>query len=139
VAKPEFAPMKAGHETFVLPVWEYGCKQDSSETTVRGGIGFLPSKATLKKYFPIKPAFAIVVHKSEGQTMRRVIIALSSCKAMGCDFTYAQVHVAFSRVRQGEHIRLLLTGDTEVEQWQSILYLSSLCPTPSVEYYFSGF
>lgn len=139
VAKPEFTPKKRGHETFVLPVWEYSCKRDSSETTVRGGIGFLPSKATLKKYFPIEPAFAITVHKSEGRTMRRVIIALSSCNARGCDFTYAQVHVAFSRVRRGEHIRLLLTGDNEAEQWRSILYLSGLRPIPSIKYYFSGF
>lgn len=71
--------------------------------------------------------------------MDRVIIALSSCSAKGCDFSYAQVHVAFSRVRKKEHIRLLLTGDHEAQQWESILYLRDLAPKPSIKYYFGGF
>ena len=128
-----------GHSIFVLPVWQYSCKIDSSETTVCGGRGFLPSKVTLQKFFPIEPAFAITVHKSEGRTMDRVIIALSSCSARGCDFSYAQFHVAFSRVRKGDHIRLFLTGDNEVQQWESLLYLHSLAPKPSIQYYFGGF
>lgn len=71
--------------------------------------------------------------------MKKVIIALSRSRAKGCDFTYAQVHVAFSRVRRGSDIRLLLTGDNEPEQWRSILYLSGLQPKPSIKYYFDGF
>ena len=137
--KTKFSRRKRNHTAFVLPIWQYSCKIDSSETTVRGGLGFHPSKVTLQKYFPVEPAFAITVHKSEGRTMDRVIIALSSCKAKGCDFSYAQVHVAFSRVRRREHIRLLLTGDNVATQWESIMYLDKLTPKPSIDYYFGGF
>ena len=138
-AVKKYTTKKHKHEVFVLPIWQYTCKRDSSETTVRGGVGYLPSKVTLQKVFPVEPAFAITVHKSEGRTMNKVIIALSSSHAKGCDFSYAQVHVAFSRVRQGDHIRLLLTGDDSVRQWESILYLGRLIPKPSIRYYFDGF
>lgn len=139
VGKVKYTPRDRNSSVFVVPVWKYKCKRDSSETTVRGGEGFYPSKVTLQKVFPIEPAFAITVHKSEGRTMSKVIIALSRCMAKGCDFSYAQVHVAFSRVRRGNDIRLLLTGDDEVEQWRSVLYLSRLQPKPSIKYYFDGF
>ena len=134
-----YTPRKKKHTTFLLPIWSYPCKTDKTPTTVRGGKGFPPSKATLKLHFPIEPAFAITVHKSEGRTIDRVIIALSSSGAKGCNFTYAQVHVAFSRVRHQEHIRLLLTGNNEVEQWRSLLYLGKLRPKPSIAYFFNGF
>lgn len=137
--KPLYTKPKKNHTTYVIPLWKYSCKQDSSDTTVRGGEGFSASKVRLRRHFPIEPAFAITVHKSEGRTMERVIIALSSSSAQGCDFSFAQVHVAFSRVRRGEHIRLLLTGANETEQWGSLLYLGKLAPKKSVTYYFDGF
>ena len=143
VAAPKFDPeeneKKKNYNTYVLPIWAYSCKSDSSESIVRATKAFPASKVTLTRHFPIEPAFAITVHKSEGRTMDRVIIALSSCRARGCDFNYAQVHVAFSRVRQGEHIRLLLTGRMESDQWESITYLGTLKRKPSIDYYFKGF
>ena len=71
--------------------------------------------------------------------MNRVIIALSSCRAKGCDFSYSQVHVAFSRVRQAAHIRLLLTGDNEAQQWGTLTYIPFLTSNPRVKYYFKGY
>lgn len=138
-SRPIYTKWKKDHTTYIIPLWKYSCKQDSSDTTVRGGEGFSASKVRLRRHFPVEPAFAITVHKSEGRTMERVIIALSSSSAQGCDFSFAQVHVAFSRVRRGEHIRLLLTGSNETEQWGSLLYLGKLVPKKSVTYYFDGF
>ena len=123
----------------VLPIYQYPCRFDSTLTTVYGGQHFHPSKVRMRRFFPIEPAFAITVHKSEGRTMSRVIIALSHHPIAACNFSHAQVHVAFSRVRKGSHIRLLLTGQTEVEQWDSLSYLAKLRPLPSINFFFDGF
>ena len=115
------------------------CHWDNDQTPVYASSYFAPSKVLLGTIFPVEPAFAITVHKSEGQTMRRVIIALSPCKVVACRFNFEQFHVAFSRVEEGAHIRLLLIGDTEVERWKSISYLTGLRQDPSVKFYFAGF
>ena len=71
--------------------------------------------------------------------MHRVIIALSSCGIKVCEFTFCQLLVALSRVTDGDHIRLLLTGATEEDKWNSITYINSLKRDPSIAYFFAGF
>lgn len=125
-------------QTYLIPIYEYSCQPSSTPTTVRNGDGFLPSKVTLQRRFPLEPAFAITVHKSEGRTLRKVIIALSHPHARGCCFKFPQVHVAFSRVRCRQDIRLLLTGESEAEQWKTLVYLGKLSPNPSIKFFFDG-
>jgi len=130
----------APKSTALLPIYKSKSgRSDSQPTTVYGGDGFHPSKVVLRRFFPVEPAFAITVHKAEGRTMPRVIIALSHHPVAACNFSHAQVHVAFSRVRQGRHIRLLLTGESEVEKWLSLTYLGKLRPHPSIQFFFNGF
>ena len=123
----------------VLPIYRGGTSWANSHTPVYGSEFFGPSKVILKPVFPLEPAFAITVHKSEGRTMDRLIIALSKCDANKCNFSYEQLHLAFSRVTAAKHIRLLLTGDTEMDQWQSLAYLMDLKQDPSLRFYFCGF
>ena len=124
----------------VIPIGPHSTRQDPSYTIVRGGDNYAPSRVFLRKYIPLEPAFAITVHKSEGRTMSRVIIALSETPRIPqCNFKYAQLHVGLSRVQLGQHIRLLLTGNSDVERWRSIAYIQNLQPDPSIEFYFAGF
>jgi hypothetical protein len=69
----------------------------------------------------------------------RVIIALSDCDVANCKFSFQQLLVALSRVREGNHIRLLLAGVTEEDKWESILFINKLRRDPSVAYFFAGF
>jgi len=123
----------------IIPITEQQCTWDSNQTPVYGGTHFPSSKITLRHYFPLEPALAITVHKAQGRMLKRVIIALSYCDAKGCNFSYRQVHVALSRVRNSDHIRLLLTGESEAMQWMSLLYIDNLRPDPSIRFYFAGF
>lgn len=123
----------------IIPIIQFNCRWDASETPVYGSNDFSPSKVLLRHKLPLEPAFAITIHKSEGRTLDRVIIALSHCDVQGCNFTYDKIHVAFSRVTEGKHIRLLLTGRDEIEQWDSISYLGNLQQDPSIQFYFAGF
>uniref|UniRef100_A0A8C4X687 ATP-dependent DNA helicase n=1 Tax=Erpetoichthys calabaricus TaxID=27687 RepID=A0A8C4X687_ERPCA len=57
---------------------------------------------TLKRrQFPIKPAFAMTINKSQGQTMDRVGIYLSEPV-----FGHGQLYVAFSRVQRSSDIKV---------------------------------
>ena len=64
----------------------------------------------LRKQFPVRPAYAITIHKSQSSTLDRVVIDLRQ----GI-FDHGQLYVALSRVRQGSDLMILLRPDqTEI-------------------------
>lgn len=124
----------------IVPLYRYSCKWDHTSTPVYGKYPyFRPSRITLKRHFPFELAFAVTVHKAEGRTIHRIIIGLSYCRVDKCNFSFAQFHVAMTRVKESSHIRFLLTGATEDDCWKSIQYLEKLRPDPSIEFFFAGF
>ena len=123
----------------LIPFHRHQCSWDQNPSVIRGGSCFLPSRALFRDIFPMELAFSITVHKAQGKTLRRIIIALSSCGVGNCRFTFSQLLVALSRVQQADHIRLLLTGMTEEEQWESVAFVNRLKRDPSIAYYFAGF
>lgn len=123
----------------LLPILPIACSWDNHPTVIRGDECYLPSRAIFRNLFPLELAFSITVHKSQGRTMDRVIIALSDCGVGACRFSFSQLLVALSRVQHGDHIRLLLTGDTEEEKWRSILFVNRLQRDPSIAFFFAGF
>ena len=50
--------------------------------------------------FPLQPAFAITVEKAQGQTLDRVIIAMSECDLSITNFKYSCLYIAMSCVRE---------------------------------------
>jgi hypothetical protein len=93
---------------------------------------------TLQQRFPIDSDFAITVHRSQGQTLENVVLAISHREAQGCNFRYNGIYVAFSRVRMAENIRLLLVGNTIPQKWMSIAYIPNLKPDPFCKAVLSG-
>jgi len=138
--KAKLAEFSVDKKKVVVPIQTFSCKWDSAKTTVRGGPGFDPCKVMLRQRMPLELGFAITVHKSEGRTIRNIIIALSCTQAAAkCDFSYEQVHVAFSRVAHRQDVRLLLAGRHVVAKRMSLSYLARLRPDASVFFYFAGF
>lgn len=123
----------------LIPIGPKAGQWDKYPQDVRGNANFLPSKCRFRNTFPFELAFSITVHKAQGRTLRRVIVALSECGVSKCSFTFEQLLVALSRVKDGDHIRLLLSGNTEEEKWSSILYVNRLRRDPSIAYFFAGF
>lgn len=63
-----------------------------------------------RKQFPLRPSFAITVHKGQGQTLQRMGIDLRNPA-----FSHGQCYVAFSRATSPDGVRLLL-NDKEQRQ-----------------------
>ena len=55
--------------------------------------------------FPIRPAMALTIHKSQGQTLTRVGVYLPSPV-----FTHGQLYVAFSRVKRASGLTVAVPG-----------------------------
>jgi len=72
-----------------------------------------PSKTTLplrfKRWqFPIIPAFAMTIHKSQGQSYGRVGIYLLEPL-----FTHGQLYVALSRVRSKNQLKIEMSANSD--------------------------
>jgi hypothetical protein len=108
---------------------------------IRGGQNrlFKPSKAHIVARFPVEPPFVITVHKAQGWTLDKVILALSHRHGNRCQMVYAALYVALSWVHHQSDIRLLLSGLTSVSQWSSLEYISGLRPDKFISAFFAGY
>jgi hypothetical protein len=123
----------------IIPIMEGGSKR-RERVQVNGRRGrFNPCRVTIKQHFPIDLGFVITVNRSQGQTLGKVILAISQCSCKQCNFKYAGIYVAFSRVKQRDDIRLLLVGNTQAEKWGSVTYIQNLRPGPSFFSVIRGF
>jgi hypothetical protein len=123
----------------VIPFLAGGSKK-REKVQVNGVKGkFCPCRVNVQQLFPIDLNFVITVNQSQGQTLRKVILAISERKAGYLNFKYAGIYVAFSRVKNKEDIRLLLCGKTEASRWNSIAYVTTLRPGPSFFAVLGGF
>jgi len=86
-------------------------------------------------------AFAMTVHKAQGRTMKKVVIALTSRPLHYNQLEYASVFVGMSRVKKGSDIRLLRhgRGSTFGRVDDAMGYLAGLLPKKSINIYNAGF
>jgi hypothetical protein len=126
-------------ETVTIPILASGSKR-RERVQVKGKVGwFRPSRVSINQCFPINLDFVITVNRSQGQTLKKVILAISKRKCSQCNFKYAGIYVAFSRVRTKDDIRLLLIGNTDSEKWGSVTYIERLRPGPAFFSVMRGF
>ena len=125
----------------VIPILPVRKNDRWTRTIVPGGEGYPPSRIKLKSHFPIELAFAITIHKAQGRTLDRVIIAVSDRTAENCQLKYASLYVALSRVRSRKDIRLLVNGSRggKFTDWHSAAYITGLRPDSSITAFFAGY
>lgn len=99
------------------------------------------SSVDVTPVFAYDLAFAMTVHKAQGCTMKRVVIALTSRPVHYNQLEYASVFVGLSRVKKSSHIHLLQHGrGSSVGRLDDALgYLSGLLPKKSINIYNAGF
>jgi hypothetical protein len=124
----------------VVPILQHkNVGRDKKGIPIPGGLLYKPSKVRITPLFPLDAGFAITVDKAQGQTIERVIVALSARKGKFCNMDYEAVYVSHSRVQQTDHLRLLLSGDSVAKQMSSLTYISTLRPQKSIKAFFSGY
>jgi hypothetical protein len=135
IAKWSKYSLEAGK--IVIPITSKDSTYAKYKQTIVGGNGdrYAPSKVSIKQVIPLEPSLTTTVHKSQGRTMDAVILALSHRKLAICNLRYEALYVAMSRVRKAADIRLLLHGE---DPWQSVSYISTLQPPPSLAAFFAG-
>ena len=99
---------------------------------------YYPSRVELLSHFPLDMGFAITIHKAQGRTLRRVIIAISDRYKNNLQMSYAALYVALSRVEYMDDIRLLVNGDND-DLVLALDYLNYLAPAPDIRSFFAGF
>ena len=74
-----------------------------------------------RRQFTIKPAFALTINKSEGQSLDRVLIWLWDMV-----FSHGQLYVAASRIRDPMNIKFFIRSDDEELKTKNIVYTDIL-------------
>ena len=88
--------------------------------------------------FPFDLAFSMTVHKAQGRTIPRVVIALTDHPFTICRMKYAAIFVAMSRVQQSSHLRLL--EPTTVQSRRALYqYLADVSPNPHILPFLHGY
>jgi hypothetical protein len=85
--------------------------------------GNMPFKF-IRRQFPIRPAFALTINKSQGQTLLRVGIFLPRSV-----FSHGQLYVAMSRVGSPDSITLMVPDDYKLDGWarvDNVVYVEAL-------------
>ena len=129
-----------GRNVITVPILEGNTKNSTEMFVSSPNVLVGPSRVSLKETFPIRGAFAITVDKAQGQTLERVILALSRREHQLSNFTYACLYVGNSRVKKSEHLRILLKEEANPRlQWETLAYLTCLKPERSIKAFFAGF
>jgi hypothetical protein len=101
------------------------------------------AEAEFRVPFPLEMAFAMTVHKAQGRTLSRVILALTQQPNTASQMKYAAIFVALSRVKHASHIRLLDHNYTSMSLQQGRLrayaYLTNLKPDEHVTLFYLGY
>ena len=93
------------------------------------------SQVDLKDHFPIEPAFSITVDKAQGKTIHRIVLSISEHSHHLNKIKWEDLYVALSRVRHGEHMRLLIKGG----DWGTLGYLDDLKRNEYTGWFFRGY
>lgn len=99
------------------------------------------SSAAITPILAYDLAFAMTVHKAQGRTISRVVIALTARPLHRLQMKYASVFVGMSRVKEADHIRLLEHGRGSIlgSHQNKYGYLTNLLPQKSISMYDAGY
>ena len=95
-----------------------------------------PCRATARTYLQVELAFSTTVHKAQGKTMGKIILALEERPSGMPKLTYAHLFVALSRVQKASDMQLLITSPAGRS---SLDYINDLRPCPDNAAFFAGY
>ena len=118
-----------------LPVMKSRCKFHSFAVNSLTGIG----KVKAKDLFPYELAFAMTVHKAQGRTIPKVVLALAHRDNANIQMKYASIYVALSRVKLASDLRILTHDSGPRPGDLGLKYITHLKHCVHVLDYYAGF
>jgi hypothetical protein len=101
--------------------WPSLCKWKTF--TMKKGNMIDVATVTARQHFPIELAFSMTVHKAQGQTIPRVVLALCQHPRSICKMEYASIFVAMSRIQHRDHMRLIYHDSGKLPGEQGFTYI----------------
>ena len=84
--------------------------------------------------------FALTVHETQGQTLRRIILLLGRLPGMNVGkITWSLVYVALSRTKRLEHVKLFPTGSSEYFHTMHFAHLLKLTMPVNLKKWFRSY
>ena len=126
-------------QPIVVPITT-ASKTNGKTYTIQGKTNsYAASRVFIKQMFNYEFAFAMTIHKAQGRTLRRVILALSCHPNHIQRMTFASIYVAFSRVKNPDDIRLLFHSPGGYPNYNELAYITELKPSKYTKAYYGGF
>jgi hypothetical protein len=132
-------------EPIVIPIGpKKSSKSDSKKTYKFRSKSVLAPISTVESYnmFPLDLAFSMTIHKAQGRTISRVVLALTNRPSSQLQMKFAAIFVAISRVQHTDHMRILYhphIGHYTAVAKKYFKYLTELHPDKFVVQFYSGF
>ena len=111
------------------------CKYHSYAVHSLTGVG----KVKTRDLFPYELGFAMTVHKAQGRTIPRVVLALAHRDNANVQMKYASIYVALSRVKLAKHLRILSHNSGPRPGGLGLKYVTHLKHCVHVLDYYAGF
>jgi len=89
--------------------------------------------------FPFDLAFAMTIHKAQGRTLEKVILALSKQNKGSLNFSFEAIYVALSRVKCQDDVRCLVHGRQADSFATELSHITKLKADPFVRCYLDSF
>ena len=124
------------HDEIVIPLQSNtGRKHKYSAAILQPHSGY--GRVWFEEKFPFDLAFAMTVHKAQGRTIPKVVLALThrEVKQMG----YASIYVAMSRVRHSDDLRILQHHTGKNPGDLGLRYIQNLSHNIDILDYYKGF
>jgi hypothetical protein len=124
-------------DAIVIPIKPNPSHNKGLFFAVRGPSSF--SRVQTRPSFPIELAFAMTVHKAQGRTIPRVVLALSQHNVDICKMTYPSIFVAMTRVEHRDYLRTLYHQSGSRPSMLGLQHITNLKPNQNVLDYYAGF
>jgi len=127
-------------EKIIIPVahWkeEEGHKHKFTTTSFLTPV----AQVTTKTVIPFELAFSMTVHKAQGRTIDKVILALDKRATHQLQLDFPAFFVAISQVKKRSDLRLLNPGPENEQAFiNSYSYLEHLTPSKDITIFYSGY
>ena len=124
-----------GETVIALPAMRSHTKPHEYTVHSLNGIG----RVTTKEVFPYELAFGMTIHKAQGRTIPRVVLALAHRENAWTQMTYASIYVAMSRVKLSADMRIIYHDRGPRPGILGLKYVTNLRHCAHVMDYYAGF